>query len=252
MKTQFRLVVFSAALAFALTAHSQVTYVNTDSSTGTVSLTQFGVGSGLGAPTTFSANTAIQTISGFSSLSNIAWTLTGDPGATFSTYVAQWDATNNNASGSLTQFGTADLSFAGGTGALTFSQSLTGLNPSLTYALLLTTTSAGAYNDLANVGLASAGGNNGASQAFFGSSSAGYAATSFLSGLGTFTSDLATNGSGQMFTSGNAYTMSVSGTLAAVPEPKTAAAAIAALFVAALIGRRTWQRRKLVAIPVVA
>ena len=54
-----------------------------------------------------------------------------------------------------------------------------------------------------------------------------------------------------MFDPGSAYTMSVTGTLAAVPEPKTAAAGFAALFVAALIGHRTWQRRKLAAIPVV-
>ncbi len=253
MKTQFRLFVFAAATALALNARAQVTYQNSDTSAGTVSLSLLGgAGTGVGSASS-SANTAIQTITGFSSLSGVSWTLTGGAGETFSTYVAQWDVTNNAVVGSLTQFGTAGLAFAGGSGALVFNQSLTGLDPSLTYALLLTTTSAGGPTVVANAGQSSLAA-DGASQAFFGSSTAGYAATSFLSGLGTFSTDLQNPGNVSLFApSGDfAYTMTIQGSLAPAPEPKTAAAAIAALFVAVLIGRRTWQRRRLVPIPVSA
>jgi len=48
------------------------------------------------------------------------------------------------------------------------------------------------------------------------------------------------------------YIMSVTGSLAAVPEPQTAAAVFAGVFVAGLVGRRVWQRRKTVAQPLAA
>lgn len=252
MKTQLRLVVFTALMVFALDARAQVTYTNSDSSIGTVGLSPSGGGSLVS-----DANTAIQTFSGFNNLSSISWTLT-DIGfgnsANFNAYVAQWNVANSSiVGGTLASFGALNVPFNPGslqTADLTFNGSWTAIDPSQTYALLLSINSGGFTSFVANVGTSPGG----ADATFFGTGQAGYAATSSFT-LGTFASDLATVGSGNFFDPGSAYTMSVTGTLATlapVPEPKTAAAGIAALFVVALIGHRTWQRRKLATIPVVA
>ena len=256
MKNSLRFLALAAFAAMPIFGRAQATYTNSDSSAGSVSLTTFGLAGGIGGGTSFSAKTAIQTFSGFSSLSSISWSLTdsvtGLP-TNFSAYVAQWDVPNSRVTGVLTSFGAGAFNPGiGVTADLTFTGSWTAPVPSQTYALLLTATS-GSGNFVANVGSVPGGAN----AAFFGSGAAGYAATSSLTSPVTFVSDLANSASVSMFTpsSAYAYTMSVNGTLAtlaAVPEPKTAAAGIAALFVAALIGRRTWQRRKLAAIPVVA
>jgi hypothetical protein len=256
MKNSLRFLALAAFVAIPFVGRAQVTYTNLDSSAGSVSLTTAGYAAGVGSATFLSANTAIQTFSGFSSLSSISWSLTdsftGSP-TNFSAYVAQWDVPNSRVTGVLTSFGAGAFNPGNGaTANLAFTGSWTAPDPSQTYALLLTATS-GSGNFVANVGTSPGGAN----AAFFGSGAAGYATTSSLTSPVTFVSDLANSANVSMFTpsSAYAYTMSVNGTLATlapVPEPKTAAAGIAALFVAALIGHRTWQRRKLAAIPVVA
>ena len=253
MKNSLCFLALAAFAAIPFVGRAQVTYTNTDSSLGTVGLS-VGV---TGSLALTNPDTAIQTFSGFSNLSSVSWTLTdtvfGTPG-TFNAYVAQWDVANSSiVGGTLASFGALNVPFnpgAGQTANLTFNGSWTAIDPSQTYALLLSITSGPFDSFVANVGTSPGG----ADAAFFGTGAAGYAATSSFTS-GTFASDLATPGSGNFFDPGSAYTMSVTGTLATlapVPEPKTAAAGIAALFVAALIGHRTWQRRKLASIPVVA
>ena len=233
MKNFFRLPVVAALLSFAVAAHAQVTYTNANSVTGNTSV---------GA----AVFTTVQTFTGFTSITDMTWQVVNTNGsaqtATFNAYIGQWDTSTNRLVGALTAFGTAGLStgsVAGGaTQNLTFTDTWTAPNSTLTYALLLSYAS-GATTFGANY---SANPND----AFFGSGGTASVATSFTasgSNNTTLESNLQTVG-GASPDSNFAYTMSVTGDLASTPEPKTAAAAFAALFVAGLVGRRAWQRRK--------
>jgi hypothetical protein len=229
MKNSFRPLVLAASLILAGNARAQLTYTNA-SNTGDVLLHW---------------SATIQTFSGFSSLSSATWTVTNTLGPslpeTFTAYIAQWDPVNHNVVGSLTAFGSTIISpgFTGSAG-LTFNAVWTAPDSALTYALLLTGEN-GIYS--ANLGA-------NPNDSFFGSGGTGSYASP-TSDFNTLTSDLQTPGVSAINT-GQAYTMSVTGTLAPVPEPKTAAAGLAALFVAALVGRRVWQRRKAAAAPLAA
>jgi hypothetical protein len=238
MKISFRLLALATFLFLSLVGRAQVTYTN-PTSTGSLAL-----GS--------SVYTAVQTFTGFSSISSMSWTLTNSGGstatATFNAYIAEWNGATA-AAGTLTAFQAGGASTgaiaSGASTSLTFTDSLPALNPSLTYALVLSYASGDT-----TFGVRSSFTPGGA---FFGSGGVGYASTSAALGAGTFQSYL--EGTGIVdgaVTTGAAYTMSVTTAVSPVPEPRAAAAGLAALFVAALVGRRVWQRRKAAAAPLAA
>lgn len=196
-------------------------------------------------------NSAIQTFSGFSSLSAVTWTVNNSSGsaqtASFNLYYAQWNAGSGVISSPLTAFGSTSGTLIGGSssGDLTFSvPGSVSLTPAQTYVLVLSNTNLLAFN-------AASGGTPGAPDStFFGTGGiASVAATDVVGNLSTALSSPTT------ISSAYAYQMSVTGVAGAptpVPEPKTAAASVAALFVAALVGRRLWQRRKAATAPLAA
>jgi hypothetical protein len=233
----FRFVAFVAFAAAAVLGRAQTTYTN------------LGDGGGPALVTT-SGWTAVQTFTGFESLSSATWTLTNSVGGsgqstTFNAYVAQWDALNNRAMvGTLQQYGGGSAVLTGidlfDTGEVTFSQNLS-LTSSATYALILSYASGDAAFGVTW--------DTSPADAFFGSGARGMASTS--SDLGGFQAYLESTGASM--TPGESYTMSVTGIAATpAPEPATAAAVIAAVFIAGLAGRRVWQRRKLATEPLAA
>jgi len=235
MKSVLRLSLFAALFGFAAAAHGQVTYTSLGSA----------------------GSTVVQTFSGLTSVTNMTWDVRNTTGsaetATFNAYIGQWNASTGNLMGTLTAFGATNLSTgsigAGGITQLTFNGSATGLTSGLTYGLVLSY-SGGTSGAFSTISSANPG------DAFFGSGGTVIAATSStsgsfvssLQGLSTAPNTLqAFSGS---FTA-DAQTFSFNG-LAATPEPQTAAAIFAAVFVAGLVGRRTWQRRQLAAAPLAA
>ena len=232
MTTSLRFPTLGALLlALTLTAHAQLTYTNAASVAGNVSIA-------------LNDSTAVQTFTGFTSITSMTWQVVNTSGsaqtASFNAYIGQWNTATNTLVGSLSAFGSTGStgSVAGGaTFDLTFGASSPVLNAGTTYALLLSYQS-GATTFGANFSANPA-------DAFFGSGGTGSVATSFgISGsLPTFQSSLQNMGRTTPKT-GQAYSMSVDGTLAATPEPTAAAAAFAALFVVGLVGRRVWQRRQ--------
>jgi hypothetical protein len=236
MKKVYSSLILAAAVLATVDGRSQLTNINTN-------LAAVEIGSGW--------YTAVQTFTGFSALTDVSWTVKNTSGssqtATFSTFLAEWNTTTNSAeAGTFATFGTTSLSSgaiaSGYTKALEFSAALPPLDPSLTYALMLTYTGG-------DVGFSALTGSN-PGGAFFGSGGLAVGVTSFATaGPAGFENHFATNS----FTVNQAaaWTMSVSGTPSAVPEPKTAAAAFAVLFVAGLVGRRKWQQRK-ISVPLAA
>jgi hypothetical protein len=242
MKNSLRFLALAALAAIPFAGRAQVTYTTYTSSD--TSIGNFPVGSIF--------YTSIQTFTGFSSLSDMTWTLTNTAGssqtATFNAYVAQWNSGSSTVVGPLTAFGTVGNSLTlggGGVGSLSFTGSLS-LNPVQTYALIVSYAS-GDQTFATSVGTNPGG-------AFFSSGNAVLVQTS--SDLVSFLTDLQSQSPSNAFDLGGdtAYTMSVTAGLAGtpVPEPKTAAAGIAAMFVAALVGRRVWQRNKLTPVPLAA
>lgn len=233
MMTSLRLSLLGALIFLAVTAHAQVTYTNTQTiSAGTLALTSTG-------------STAVQTFTGFSSLSAVTWQVTNTGGslqaATFNAYLVQWNSPSNTMVGSLQTFGSSVFSgntASNATANLNFTASSGPLDPGLTYALLLSF-SGGSPNFVANYTGAVA---TNPDSLFFGSGGRGSVAAG-PSSPGGLQTNLQTLG-GISPDVGQAYSMSITGSLAATPEPKTAAAAFAALFVVGLVGRRAWQRRQ--------
>ncbi len=226
MITLRRYLALAALSLFAAGAQAQVVYTN--SNTGTAVL--------LNSP----SYTAVETFTGFSSLSSVTWTLTNELGSAlnqnFAAYVAVWNTSTNAVVGSLTNFGSAASLNTLGTGTITFNSNWTAPDSTLTYALLLSDVGGADGTYAATFGTNPGG-------TFFGSGGAGSVTTSAESG--SFLADL----QGGLLTtgidSGSAYTMSVTGIASTpVPEPKEAAAEIALLFVAILVGRQIWLRRK--------
>jgi hypothetical protein len=238
MKNSLRFLALAALVAMPFVGRAQTTYTSSDTS---------------GAATLLLANSAVQTFSSFSNLSNVTWTVTNLSGsnqtATFNAYIAQWDTNTNMVVGSLTQFGTTSnvLVAGSGSGSLSFNDTWGTVNPAQTYALILTSTTGGAFFNAAT-GTTPIDSN----LTFFSTGGSGVIGTTQFAqgGAGGFGSYLSSNATAINGTS--AYQMSVTGSLAPVPEPKTAAAGIAALFVAALVGRRVMLRRKLAATPLAA
>lgn len=242
MKNSLRFLALAALVALPFVSRAQVTYDNLGGISGNVSLLN---------------SSAIQTFTGLSSISTLTWTVTnatGNAGSStnFQAYIAQW--TNpTSASSTLQTFGSV-ASVTGialnGTSDLVFTPgSPLALNPALTYALILSDTTG------STVFAATTGSNPGGT--FFGSGGAGSFGQSVFSagGLVPFESSLSGTGTGfagsTAINSSNAYAMSVTG-ITPVPEPKTAAAGIAALFIAALVGRRMMLRRKQATAPLAA
>jgi hypothetical protein len=166
--------------------------------------------------------------------------------ATFNTYVVEWNTGTNTAVGGTWQaFDASNVGITSSTAGinnLTFTDSWTAVSPTTTYALVLS------YTNGSPLFAATTGANP--NDAFFGSGGAGIANTSAFGDVTAFQNYLQSNATTP--NTGQAFTMSVDGTLAPVPEPKTAAAGLAALFVAALVGRRVWQRRKAATAPLAA
>lgn len=240
MKNYFRLAALGLLFSFGAGAHAQVTYTNSNGSilTPAVGATNF---------------TLVQTFTGFTNITNMTWQLTNtDTGsaqtATFNAYIGQWNTTTNALVGSLTAFGTANLSTgsiaASGTTGLSFTDSWTASNPSLTYGLILTNTGGSSAFDATIT--------NNAGGAFFSSGGVADRNYSFVSAgsLGNFQTSLQTAGTAA--NASHSMLMSVTGELAATPEPQTAAAIFAGLFVAGLVGRRVRQRRAAVVVPLAA
>ena len=196
------------------------------------------------------SGSAIQTFSGFSNISNVSWTVNNSAGAQFASfnlYYAEWNVGGGIINSSLTAFGTtSSVLMAGTSDVFSFTDSVA-LNPALTYVLVLSNSFSSAGSGLN----AASGVTPGAPDAtFFGTGGiASVGANDLTGGLSTALS------SPTAITTGYAYQMSVDGTASSpspVPEPKTAAAGIAALFVAALVGRRIMLRRKLATVPLAA
>ena len=241
MKNFLRLLTLAALAALPLVGRAQGTYTST---------------AGGGPSTTdLTFNSALQTFSGFSNITDVSWTVNNQSGTTqlanFNLYYAQWNAGTGTASSALTLFGSpGSASILGSSaGNLTFSAGIAGitLSPSQTYVFVLSNTNGGFFNALS--------GNTpgGADATFFGTG--GIASVGANESFGGTTSGIQTAlSSPTSIATAYAYQMSVDGTagLSAVPEPKTAAAEVAALFVAALVGRRVWQRRKVAVSPLAA
>ena len=215
----FALSVLVAFAAFAGSARAQVIYSNTPN-----------VGS---TSTVFGTSSAIQLFTNTTDLSSVSWSLSGAGGSgNFSTYVAAWNTGTNTASGLISLGSSTPFTASGGAvDLLTFSGTVSGLTAGNTYALILS----------ADSGLAFALAGNG-----IGTGPAGAGPNSGLFGdaLGGTSSTLA---------GGVGWGVTFSGTsISAVPEPKTAAAGLAVLFIAALVGRRLWLQRKAIAAPLAA
>ncbi len=201
---------------------------------------------------------SIQTFSGFSDITAVSWAVTNwewnqtnAASGTFQTYIAQWDAANHVIIGGLTQFGgPASVSFTTtyATTNLVFSGNWTAPDPSLTYALVFTAVTGGAHIYMW------AGSKPGAPAADFFATGVHAAFFRTLANeggsVGQLESFMETVSNAQPVSSTLAWQMSVTGTqanLSPVPEPKTAAAGLAALFVLGLAGHRLWRQRKSVA-----
>ncbi len=236
MTTYLRRAVIGVVLALGAAAHAQVTYTNSNPVLGSITLGSTG-------------NTVAQTFTGFSNISQMSWQVINNSGsaqtATFNAYIGQWNTATSSLVGSLTAFGTVGLSSgsigAGATTTLTFTDTWSTVSPSLTYGLILSY--AGGSTDF---GAQFSGTNPGG--AFFGPGMLASRNTS--SALGTFVTDLQSAGGAS--SPGLTYSMSVTGELASTPEPQTAATIFAVVFVAGMVGRRTWQRRKAAAVPLAA
>jgi hypothetical protein len=229
-----RLLLLAACSALAVTSHAQVTYTNSNA-TGSLAL-----GTG---------HSAVQTFTGLTSITNMTWKVStegSNQSGSFNAYVTEWNTSTNVSVGPLLAYGGGTASLTNvGPGSFDLVYNLTGatLTASTTYALVLSQVSGNTF--LAQTG-ASPGGD------FFGSG-VGRGATNSIAGLGSegaFQTFL--QGTGATIGTGLAYTMSVTGTLAAVPEPKAAAAGLGALFVAGLAIHRVRQRRRLAAAPLAA
>lgn len=235
-----RLLAFAALSVFAVSGRAGLAYSTFTNSTDTGSLL-------LGT-----SHSAVQTFTGLTSITSMTWkvsTAGTDQSATFNAYVTEWNTSTNVSVGALQAFsgGTASLSnVTNNTFDLAFNLTGATLTPSTTYALVLSQVS-GDTSFLARTGA-------GPADDFF-SSGIGRGATSSFLGQGNeanFQSFLQGTGATVALGAGVDYTMSVTGTLPAVPEPKTAAAGIGALFVAGLVIHRVRQRRKLAAVPLAA
>jgi len=227
MKNSFRLFALAALAAFAVSARAQITYTNS-SVVNSLSL----VGD--------QSPTFGQTFTNFTSISSMTWTLSNPDNSnsasgSYQASVYQWIGTATTGSALFTSAVTnVTVAASGNTGTdLAFdTSSMASLNPNLSYVLLLTKTSIGTTN---------------LNQTY--SNSPQGSGTNFFAQGAMVLGDLGTNTFNNGYTS-NDIVMSVTG-VAAAPEPKTAAA-LAALFVAALVGRRAWQRRKVEATPLAA
>ncbi len=225
------------ALLPALVTRAQTTYTSTAS----------------GGPINPSliSGSAIQTFSGFSNISNVTWTVNNSTGAQFASfnlYYAEWNVGSGIINSSLTAFGSTSSVLMNGASSdvFNFTDSVA-LNPSLTYVLVLSNSFTSTGTGLNAV----SGLTPGAPDAtFFGTGGIGSVGANDVAGnLSTALS------SPTAISTSYAYQMAVTGVAGSpspVPEPKTAAAGIAALFVAALVGRRVMQRRKLVTVPLAA
>ena len=228
MKNSFRLFALAALAAFAVSARAQITYTNS-SVVNSLSL----VGD--------TSPTFGQTFTNFTSISSMTWTLSNPDinnsvSGSYQATVYQWTGTATTGSALFTSaVTTVNVNANSDTGnTLAFdTSSMASLNPNLSYVLLLSKTSIGTSNLYQTY-----------------SNSPQGSGTNFFAQGSMVLGDLGTNTFNNGYTS-NDIVMSVTG-VAAAPEPKTAAAAIAALFVAALVGRRAWQRRKIEATPLAA
>src|SRR5476651_1442745 len=120
MKTLRHLFIFAALSLLATAGRAQVVYTNSNTGT-SVSLN-------------VASYTAVQTFTGFTSLSSVTWTLTNAGAAhseTFTSYIVAWDATNNVMVGGLTNFGSNTSLNTTGSGNVTFTSSWTAPDPSL-------------------------------------------------------------------------------------------------------------------------
>ncbi len=239
MKISLRLLPFVALVAlFSLTARAQVTYTTT--------------GVALNTAATASNYSYGQTFTGVTDISDVSWMMQNVGGtisssADFKLYLMDWtnpSATPVDSSHVITLSNVATNDSA----LLSFSSfSVGGLDPASTYALVVTMVSGDSgfqhlYADPAN--------NDGA---FFSSGNM----VSFLTSAYTLGNDAAyeaTIGDSANSIGMTSYDMgmNITATMAPVPEPKTAAAGIAALFIAGLVGRQLWLRRKAAPTPVQA
>jgi hypothetical protein len=226
MKTRL-LALISALTLSASALIGQVTYSNATLSQGVI------------AP---SSMVAAQTFTGFDSISAISWNLFQPLAGTtdFNIYVAEWDTVNSRAvSGTVVQFGPSALALDENDVSANFSDTWNTSSPELTYVLLLTAFNSSGFPFGVNSSV------DLPADPFFGSGQ-GFSVAGAFDGLNQAAFDtLVSTSTFSPIGGGADFNFSVTGTLAPVPEPKTAATGLAALFVAALMCRRqVWQKRR--------
>jgi hypothetical protein len=192
----------------------------------------------LGDDSQFDNLTYGQTFTGIDGLSSVIWHLNGVSGSVdLNTYIVEWDTNTNLAVSSVSAFGTTQNASSVGFFDVTFSQNLS-LNPSKTYALLLSATTVSPALIFTRYAA------DQLSDPFFGSGySFRYDTMSVAGGFSNFQTDLASISPDAIYPI-NDIGMTIT-TLASIPEPKSAAAGLAGLFTACLFLRRSvWQKRR--------
>jgi hypothetical protein len=193
-------------------------------------------------PTTFDTSigsfTPVQTFTGFGALYDVTWHIRGQNAPTAITaYLAEWDTVNNRTvSSTLAIYGGGEQTpNFNGYGDVTFTETIA-LNPSTTYALILAwTTSLGGLVTYTRFD------DDQPSDAFFGSGTLRFYQNSpaLNQSFAFFENYVSSNPSFDSATYDWAITVSASiGSVAPIPEPKTAAAALSAAFVGTLMLRR--------------
>jgi hypothetical protein len=184
-----------------------------------------------------------QTFTGFTDVYDMQWYIQNPTGAsattTFGTYLAEWNTTTNRpVTGTFVQFQTSTVTIiAGAGGPYSFTPvSPVSIDPSKTYIALLSynsgdsTLQAGSGADVSSPG-----------DFFYSGNGVTFGTTSASGGFAAFSAALPVATRSLLPTDDFSFVITATPFVAPIPEPKTAAAALSAVFVAGLALRR--QRR---------